>query len=367
MEVRKKAIVFFQYLPPWRIDVFNEMDKYYDLTLIFFNSEVSGFTYNRELLVRKLRSDSIFLYNGFNIGTTAFRFGICKIIRKLNPEVIFSHEYSPISVLCATFLNIRLFNFRLIITTSDNVKMINNVSLLKKLLRRFVLNSSSGLIVYSNNVKEVYQCKFPDLRIGICPNIQNPSSLLNHNVKFPSIIKKYLKVYRLNKPVILYIGRLEYVKGLDLLIKAFSNTLVDTHILVLVGEGSEKNSLINLCKDLNIENNVIFPGYFDSFNLYAWYALSDFFVLPSRFEPFGAVVNEALVYGCPVLASINIGALDYIDVCKNGYVFDPDNKEEFEEVLKKGAFTFRGASIHRKNLMKSSFENSVKVFNSILD
>jgi glycosyltransferase involved in cell wall biosynthesis len=244
--------------------------------------------------------------------------------------------------------------------------MINNVSLLKKLLRRFVLNSSSGLIVYSNNVKEVYQCKFPDLKIEICPNIQNPRSLLYHKTKFAPIIEDYLSSYRLKKPVVLYIGRLEFVKGLDLLIKAFNNTLVNTHILVLVGEGSEKKNLKNLCEELDIVDNVIFPGYFDSTNLYAWYALSDFFVLPSRFEPFGAVVNEALVFGCPVLASTNIGALDYIVNGKNGYVFDPNNSEEFEEVLKKAAFNFKGISMNRMNLMSFSFEEYVNVFKSIL-
>ena len=46
-----KALVFYQYLPPWRIDVFNEMGKYYDMTIAFTDADSEGFTYNRKELL----------------------------------------------------------------------------------------------------------------------------------------------------------------------------------------------------------------------------------------------------------------------------------------------------------------------------
>ena len=48
-----KALVFYQYLPPWRIDVFNEMGKYYDMTIAFTDADSEGFTYNRKELLEK--------------------------------------------------------------------------------------------------------------------------------------------------------------------------------------------------------------------------------------------------------------------------------------------------------------------------
>ena len=72
----KKAVYFFQYLPPWRIDVFNGMAKQYDLTIVFFNAELEGFTYDRKDLLSRLKGmDVRFLNTGFNVGTRPFRTG----------------------------------------------------------------------------------------------------------------------------------------------------------------------------------------------------------------------------------------------------------------------------------------------------
>lgn len=49
---KQKALIFYQYLPPWRIDVFNEMAKYYDMTIVFTNADCEGFTYNRKRIIK---------------------------------------------------------------------------------------------------------------------------------------------------------------------------------------------------------------------------------------------------------------------------------------------------------------------------
>lgn len=130
--IKQKALVFYTYLPPWRIDIFNEMGKLYDLTIIFTNADSYGFTYDRTLLLSQLKVDTIFLNKGFTLGNKTFRYGVLNIIKKYKPEVIFAHEYSPISILLATYKMLRLFNFDLVITTSDNLKMAQSVSFAKK-------------------------------------------------------------------------------------------------------------------------------------------------------------------------------------------------------------------------------------------
>ena len=121
---KDKALIFFQYLPPWRIDIFNEIANHYDLTIVFFDADSEGFTYNRKSLLSKLVNIKvIFLNNGFKVGDRPFRFGICKIIKQINPRVVFVHEYSFVSIQLAIYKMIHEKSFELYITTSDNLAM----------------------------------------------------------------------------------------------------------------------------------------------------------------------------------------------------------------------------------------------------
>lgn len=144
MKVGKKpvALVFFQYLPPWRIDVFNEMARYYQLTIAFTNADIQGFTYNREDLLNRLNPEikTIFLKRGFKVGKRPIRFGIYKLIKsEAPPDIIFSHEYTPTSIVTALFKKLKILKFRYIITTSDNLGIAESVQGLKAFFRSFVL------------------------------------------------------------------------------------------------------------------------------------------------------------------------------------------------------------------------------------
>ena len=89
--------------------------------------------------------------------------------------------------------------------------------------------------------------------------------------------------------------------------------------------------------------------------------MANFFILPSRYEPFGAVVNEALIYGCPVVASKYIGALDFIN-SENGIIFDPLIEEVFIKTLEHSCKSFENMN-NKKNLMIHSFEEYITAFN----
>lgn len=362
------AIVFFQYLPPWRIDVFNEMATYYNLTIVYTNSEREGFKYNREDLLNRLDKDikNIFLNNGFKIGNRPVRFGILKLIKKIKPDIIFSHEYSPTSIMLGLFNKLKLANYKYIITTSDNLSIAESVKGGKAIFRKFVLTNSDAAVVYSEVVKQFYENKFPNLRVEICPNIQNPTSLLKNRVHFSSIIEDYKTEFNLKDyNVVLYTGRLiEGIKGLDLLLKAFAKSNYSNYKLVLVGDGVDKELLEQKCEELKIRNHVIFAGFFSGKELYAWYDIANFYVLPSRYEPFGAVVNEALVFGCPVLASKYIGAVDFISDF-NGELIDPMDENKFVDVLNDFYAKYEMKSIDRDNLMPVSFKHYVEVFHSV--
>ena len=93
---RPKALVFYQYLPPWRIDVFNEMGKYYDMTIAFTNADCEGFTYNRKELLGKLQNiKTIFLTKGMKIGKRPVRWGIFRLLNSEKPDIVFHMNIHP--------------------------------------------------------------------------------------------------------------------------------------------------------------------------------------------------------------------------------------------------------------------------------
>ena len=101
---------------------------------------------------------------------------------------------------------------------------------------------------------------------------------------------------------ILSVGRLVKYKGYDNLIKAI-NVLPKKYILKIIGEGPEKNNLLKLVKELNLEDRVHLCGNLDNNKKYNAYQNADLFVLSSnsRKEAFGLVLLEAMYYNLPTL------------------------------------------------------------------
>ena len=105
--------------------------------------------------------------------------------------------------------------------------------------------------------------------------------------------------------------------------------------LILSGDGTEKEVLKRLVADQKIERVYFLPSC-EWYEVPARYALADVAVLPSLFEPFGFLVNEALVYGMPVIVSERCGsAIDLIKNGENGFTFNPNSREDLEDKLLK--------------------------------
>ena len=116
-------------------------------------------------------------------------------------------------------------------------------------------------------------------------------------------------------------------------------------------------NLKNLCKELNINDRVWFKGKLSGDELYAWYNLAQIFVLPSSFEPFGAVVNEALVAGCYSIVSKHVGASCIIEKGINGEIFY-DNYD-LEDLLEKSLanVSVLSANIFKPNILKAGIHS----------
>jgi glycogen(starch) synthase len=110
------------------------------------------------------------------------------------------------------------------------------------------------------------------------------------------------------RPYVLAVGRLVPQKGFDVLIRAFAEARLDTHDLLIAGEGAEQPKLDDLIRELGVTERVKLLGRAERPKAVSLFAGCAFFILPSRLEPFGIVSLEAMACGKAVVAS-NVGGV----------------------------------------------------------
>jgi D-inositol-3-phosphate glycosyltransferase len=127
--------------------------------------------------------------------------------------------------------------------------------------------------------------------------------------------------------VLLFVGRIVPIKGLDRLLMAMSYLEGERPIKLLVIGGDDQNptprkDLRNLAKELGISDRVMFLGFVDHEELPWFYSAADACVIPSFHESFGLVALESLACGTPVIAT-KVGAMESIIWSgQTGYVVD---------------------------------------------
>jgi rhamnosyl/mannosyltransferase len=136
------------------------------------------------------------------------------------------------------------------------------------------------------------------------------------------------------RPVILFVGRLVYYKGIDVLLRAMTD--VEDAVLLVVGKGPEREALKTLAADLGIADRVRFEGFVSEDTLPTYYSIADVFVLPSvsSSEAFGIVQVEAMMYGVPVVnTSLDTGVSSVSRHGETGLTVPPGDDEALADAL----------------------------------
>jgi rhamnosyl/mannosyltransferase len=135
-------------------------------------------------------------------------------------------------------------------------------------------------------------------------------------------------------PVLLFVGRLVYYKGLEYLIRAMKN--IDAG-LVIVGNGPYKKRLRLLAKTCAVEHKIFWEGEVSDELLPAYYHACDLFVLPScaESESFGLVILEAHAAGKPVISTDLPTGVTFTNLHQNtGLVVPPRDSEALAENIR---------------------------------
>lgn len=153
---------------------------------------------------------------------------------------------------------------------------------------------------------------------------------------------------------ILFVGQLIHRKGLDILLHALAGLHDLVWNLRIVGKGEQQEELNLLADDLDINERIVWEGVFENAGVRRLMKDVDLLVLPSRFDGWGAVVNEALMAGTPVVVSDACGASDLVREPFLGTVFVSQSVGNLRDALRKEIDNGKLKSIRRQKIIKWS-------------
>ncbi len=182
-----------------------------------------------------------------------------------------------------------------------------------------------------------------------------------------------------SKKIILYFGRINFVKGLDILISAFAKTLnrFQNILLIIAGPDNEgyQAQVEEWIKNEKIGTNVIFTGMLMGADILELLKDADIFVLPSYTENFGIAVAEAMACGLPVVVSNKVNIYREVLKARAGIVTNCDSSEisdAFIQLLenKKTRSILGNAGIklvQEKYSPDKVVKNVIKLYNEVLN
>lgn len=235
------------------------------------------------------------------------------IIKSINADIVNVHF--PINQSFYVLLLKYLQDFPLVVTVHGNdVHKFPNESVILRWLLKNILKKAEFVTACSLSLLN-------DAKI-FCSGIESKSLPIGNGIDLEefNIQDKYVNA----NPYILALGRFVYKKGFDILINAFKIIAekYPTIDLILAGDGEERKKLEALCIQSNLQERVKFLSLVDREEVIKLFNGCEFFVLPSRIEPFGIVNLEAMAASKPIVAMRVNGVSEIIRDGENGILVD---------------------------------------------
>ena len=227
-----------------------------------------------------------------------------------------------------TFLNAlvyiyaRLMNKPYVVCPAGSLRIYGRSKLLKRFYnwiigKKIMVNASLCIAVTADEIPQFRTCGVDTDKVLVMPNGINKEDYLIKDDE--SFRKKYgLGDY----PIILFVGRLNRIKGPDLLLKAFcqvKDKLPDYHMVFAGVDEGLLPELKETVKEFTVEDRVHFIGYVEKKELSMAYIAADLLVISSRHEAMSIVVLEAGITATPVLITDQCGFNEIASV-KGGMV-----------------------------------------------
>ena len=140
------------------------------------------------------------------------------------------------------------------------------------------------------------------------------------------------------KHIILFLGRIHYIKGIDFLVESFFELTQNRNDVILVMVGSDdgyKSTLEELIDKLNLSDKVLFTGFLGGDDKLSALVDADVLIQTSRYEQGAGAPFEAILCNTPIIVSSNSGAGEDVRKIDAGYLVEWGNKKELKDAMQK--------------------------------
>lgn len=315
---------------PYRVNFFNELGKYCDLTVLFEKKasderDKSWKSYNTDYF------KAVFL-KGKSIGVAeAFCIGVVKYLNCKYDHIVITNFSDPTGILAITFLRAKKIPY---IIESDGGFAGSGYGFKEK-FKRWLLSGArlyfstavendKYYLTYGAKQEQLVRYPFTSIHendILSCPLDLNEKKILRNKLKMRE------------EKIILSVGQYVYRKGYDILIKAVEQ--LDDHTIgcYIIG-GNPTEEYIQMVKKNNL-TNIHFIEFKLKDELNEYYRAADVFVLPTREDIWGLVVNEAMAQGLPVITTNRcVAGLELIQNKVFGQIVSIENPEALAIAIK---------------------------------
>jgi glycosyltransferase involved in cell wall biosynthesis len=189
-------------------------------------------------------------------------------------------------------------------------------------LKWFYSQVDHFLPIGSDATRHLQQSGIPDSRMTVAPYCVDDRFFEKQAASFDRSRCRDELGLRADQVAFLFSGKMIPRKNPLLLVEALRGLANDPRVAaIFVGDG-ELRGLVETTAKATLGNRAIFPGFVNQRDLGRYFKAADVLVLPSTFETWGLVVNEAMHFGLPCLVSDHVGCrLDLVEEGRTGYVF----------------------------------------------
>lgn len=282
-------------------------------------------------------SFSTYIVRAYRIGYIASYFfhpiELKSLIKNISPEVIYLEE-EPWSVVAWQTLRLaRIINAKVVFFTWENIW--RRYKAISESILKYVLRNSIAAVAGNKDAEMILQKRGFNKPVVILPQYGVDVEIFKKRNDIP------VKVACMKKPVIGYIGRLEYEKGIHILLEAVSK-IQQSCSVVIIGNGTYKEHLVSLTKALKINNRVKFIDSIPNEEIPNYLSGMDVLVLPSLTTPewkeqFGRVLIEAMACEVPVIGS-DSGAIPEV-IGDAGLIYKENDLNDLSQKLDRILFS----------------------------